>query len=134
MKEYKFSEEQERWLQALESGKYEQCKDELWDGDGYCCLGVACAIDGYKKDTRNPMLKGHFLNHNNHSIGGSLDNRLRDKLSLREGNGMLKKMHTDGGVRLKALASMNDSGWSFKQIAAYIRANPRNVFRDQQED
>lgn len=32
---------QEKWLQALESGDYDQCRGMLYDGTGYCCLGVA---------------------------------------------------------------------------------------------
>lgn len=29
-----------KWLAALRSGRYEQCKEQLFDGKGYCCLGV----------------------------------------------------------------------------------------------
>lgn len=36
----------EAWATALMSGRYEQCMDTLYDGDGYCCLGVAeCEIN-----------------------------------------------------------------------------------------
>lgn len=34
-----------KWCEALESGEYEQTKDCLHEnGDGYCCLGVACEL------------------------------------------------------------------------------------------
>jgi len=31
------TEAQEKWLQALESGEYEQGVGALFDGEGYCC-------------------------------------------------------------------------------------------------
>lgn len=30
-----------RWIEALRSGEYKQCRGTLYDGTGYCCLGVA---------------------------------------------------------------------------------------------
>lgn len=32
------------WIEALRSGKYEQGKGSLRDGDKFCCLGVLCDI------------------------------------------------------------------------------------------
>lgn len=29
-----------KWLEALRSGKYQQCQGTLYNGEGYCCLGV----------------------------------------------------------------------------------------------
>jgi hypothetical protein len=34
------------WADALESGKYEQTREMLRHGGGYCCLGVLCDISG----------------------------------------------------------------------------------------
>ena len=28
------------WLEELRSGKYRQCTGDLFDGEGYCCLGI----------------------------------------------------------------------------------------------
>lgn len=33
-----------RWIAALRSGDYNQCRGKLVDEDGYCCLGVLAAI------------------------------------------------------------------------------------------
>lgn len=33
-----------RWVQALRSGKYNQTREELVNQDGFCCLGVLCAL------------------------------------------------------------------------------------------
>lgn len=32
------------WLKALRSGRYRQTEGTLQDGNGYCCLGVACKV------------------------------------------------------------------------------------------
>jgi hypothetical protein len=33
-----------RWVEALRSGDYKQTQQTLYDGTGYCCLGVACDL------------------------------------------------------------------------------------------
>lgn len=33
-----------KWVAALRSEKYQQCKGKLFDGQGYCCYGVLRAI------------------------------------------------------------------------------------------
>ena len=41
------------WIEALRSGKYEQCRGALRKGDTFCCLGVACDLidkDGWEKN------------------------------------------------------------------------------------
>ena len=35
-----------RWVEALRSGDYEQGRHSLYEDGKYCCLGVACAIEG----------------------------------------------------------------------------------------
>jgi hypothetical protein len=45
---YKGTEEQRgyfiKWIEALESGEYEQCRMTLRKGNQYCCLGVMCDL------------------------------------------------------------------------------------------
>lgn len=36
-----------KWVEALRSGKYKQCRNKLADGEGgFCCLGVIGAVMG----------------------------------------------------------------------------------------
>lgn len=35
-----------KWIKALRSGKYKQCRTILTDGKGYCCIGVLGEISG----------------------------------------------------------------------------------------
>lgn len=37
------------WAEALESGEYEQCKAFMYNGTGFCCLGVLELIKGRPK-------------------------------------------------------------------------------------
>jgi len=34
------------WIAALRSGEYEQARSVLYNGTGYCCLGVLCKVAG----------------------------------------------------------------------------------------
>lgn len=34
------------WVNALRSGEYKQTRETLYDGAGYCCLGVLCKVAG----------------------------------------------------------------------------------------
>jgi hypothetical protein len=36
----------EAWITALESGQWPQTANMLYDGTGYCCLGVLCRVKG----------------------------------------------------------------------------------------
>lgn len=38
-----------KWIAALDSGKYEQTHCSLQDKHGYCCLGVGCKVTIPKK-------------------------------------------------------------------------------------
>ena len=40
----RLTDEQERWLTALESGKFRQGKHVMRNGDRYCCFGVAADV------------------------------------------------------------------------------------------
>jgi hypothetical protein len=92
----------ELWVAALRSGKYEQARGNLREGDGFCCLGVLCDLaskdggpqwDGWSfmgSESHLPYFVAKFVNLN------------MSQESM--------------------LARMNDNGRSFKQIADHIEA------------
>lgn len=45
-----------KWLEALRSGEYQQCQNQLKSDDGYCCIGVAAVIAGYGIDSTNDRI------------------------------------------------------------------------------
>ena len=90
----------DKWVKALRSGRYKQAREYLYDGRGYCCLGVLARVQGAKP------------------------NELEDQ-SLLEYD--LKKY--SAGIRIKSqktLAEKNDGtgfdckSQTFKEIADYI--------------
>jgi hypothetical protein len=125
-----FTPEQEAWLVDLETTEEPQTEGalhrlrqehsdegEVMHSAGYCCLGRACVVLGLKESELGGL--GIF-----HGASVILPGRAATALRLRNSNGYLAEPF-DG---FDNLTGMNDNGWTFKQIAAYIRANPRNVF------
>lgn len=86
-----------KWIAALRSGEYPQGRKRLKSSDGYCCLGVLCAITGNNTDLEYRSYPSEVT--------------LRE-LQLSDDNA-------------KALADMNDGTMgctphSFEEIAAFI--------------
>ncbi len=127
------TENMRRWIEALESGEYEQTNGVLFDGTGYCCLGVLAKIQGYEfvpVGTKEhvgwgvpcpdvprlphtglpPVAAVDWLGIDRSEVGGVLDN-------------VLIRVETDydgGSDRIHATEA-NDNGESFASIAAQLR-------------
>lgn len=107
-----------KWLAALRSGKYRRTESTLMTSKGgrasYCCLGVLSKfVLGTKyKPSFNP--DGTFRGYE-----GDVD------FIAAEGMPSLRELNIAGIslVRAEELASMNDDGTSFRQIADYIEEN-----------
>lgn len=86
-----------KWVAALRSGEYKQCKGALHLNGGHCCLGVAEMILG---------------------LTSSID-------TILDGDGFPEAIK--GGrfenSNVETLTSMNDGGFSFPKIADYIEKN-----------
>lgn len=117
MAKYKFNKWQLKWLEALESGEYAQSKEALCDGNGFCCLGVACEALGLEAEqiTGDPRwaYDGNV---------GYLPKSAVAKLKLNSQSGLI--------AGNSSLVEKNDcAGWSHKRIAEFIRKNPELVFK-----
>ncbi len=95
------------WLDALESGKYKQGKKMLYNNNTFCCLGVAGALLGVEKDE----LQGNNFPNDTDSYKLFPKCLLGSSLSSYAGK----------------LATMNDNGTSFKEIAKYIRKTTKSI-------
>ena len=106
-----------KWLKALRSGEYAQCKKVLVNNiDEFCCLGVLCDISD-KGEWIDPKSK------DNHYIGKwhyELDKYDEDWAELPAGISTWSEINPDEEV---TLTRMNDAGYSFKEIADYIEKN-----------
>jgi len=94
----------ERWVKALRSGKYKQTAGRLYnkEEDGYCCLGVACAISRVSKN----------------NLRGYIPRNIKKKLPESFPKILLET--DDMGTTVRKLIRMNDNGKSFKYISYYI--------------
>jgi hypothetical protein len=119
-----FTEQQETWLKALESGDYKQGIGALWqiipttDTKGYCCLGVATKLFEPESSLLEPETALR-------SCGVDLGVSLTEKLKLRSSSGHLAEPSADVG---SSLVDWNDEGSTFAEIASFIRKNPWQVF------
>ena len=99
-----------KWIEALRSGEYEQCKDKLYSGNGYCCLGVLCVVSGAKFEQQDGEFVPYLEQENIRNPDGNefLCSDFAMKVGL---------------SRQTQLADMNDNGASFSEIADYIEKN-----------
>ncbi len=86
-----------KWLKALRSGEYKQGKERLYHAGRHCCLGVLADIQG------EPIRSRKWCK----------DQREEYYLT---GTGLRK-------TASRKLATMNDDGDSFANIANYIEQN-----------
>jgi hypothetical protein len=108
----------ERWLKALESGEYAQTEGFLCrEGEGFCCLGVACELAGMVAHDRGA--DGIFYA----GKSGVAPANIVKRLHLRDESGTAV-----GGAGFVGLAVANDKGTTFAEIAAFCRKHPEAVF------
>lgn len=100
-------------IEALESGKYEQCKNQLRYENSYCCLGVACDLCG---DIWKLNDQGDWV-YNDNFIYMSED--VVNYYGFKFNNGWFKEKCLQ--LESDSLTSLNDSGISFQEIAQVLR-------------
>lgn len=133
--EYPFNADQLAWLHDLETTTEPQTKEYLhvkqgFNGlpAGFCCLGRACVTLGL-----GPLASSNSNLVRYEGEEATLPESAVAKLHLLDEEGELGRTAEIDGERFNSLVVMNDKGKSFKEIAAYIRANPWNVFRDPED-
>lgn len=115
MSEFKFTENQKKWIAALRSGDYEQTAEALQDENGYCCLGVGCKVA-----SRNGIEVGSIWG------VGTLEDypEVLDWLGLYDYEGDAKN------CQFKSLAELNDlRSYTFEMIADHLEAHPEQYFK-----
>lgn len=107
-----------KWIQALESGKYNQCTGRLNNGNGFCCLGVLCEVVGLKFES--------FRDIDGNLVWGIQEKKHRETHTTPDKAMILSGMqNVNGYIKSKGLtlSKMNDEGRSFKEIAQIIKEN-----------
>ena len=108
----------EKWVAALRSGEYKQVKSTLFDGEGYCCLGVLCKVMG-----RN-FVRNNNYNPKSYIVDGTssswmLPPEVKAFAGMRTINGDLNERDSKTYEDL-TLIHLNDGGESFDHIADVI--------------
>lgn len=125
---YKLNRRQAAWVAALRSGKYKQAKGYLRTSNGFCCLGVACDIASKHKWAKVEVEEGPKAIYYS-GKDTLLPWSVQSALGFRENNAEIAD-----GVRCKnhfSLVGANDSGASFKRIAAFVEKHPELVFTEE---
>lgn len=120
---------QEKWLQALESGEYEQGVGFLLCTGKYCCLGVGCELSGASKDGTDNSRLAHSFDDEYRKA----PQRTVDWLGLKSPWGFFgghDHLDCKDGFRAGDLADANDHETTFPEIAAFCRENPSIVFTE----
>ncbi len=110
----------EKWVADLRTNP-PQCKGSLYDGEGHCCLGRLCVVLGAtfveKSENSNyshyPIYEGTVLYES-----GLLPQEIQDEAGMITREGSLVEEED-----LYSLASLNDKGYNFFQIADIIERN-----------
>lgn len=113
----------EKWVEALESGEYEQTTGALQDNHGFCCLGVLCDVairEGLEVEVKSYCDCGDEL-----CDSISYDEAVEVlPSSVQEWAGLTScdpSVGVDGDGK-DSLAELNDAGLSFPDIADLIRS------------
>ena len=104
----------QKWVAALRSDEYEQSKGRLRRVDGFCCLGVACEL---------AVREGIIAEYS--GVHGGLTFYPEVMIAL--------NLTTDAGgygAYDSALATDNDRGLTFAEIADIIESEPEGLFTE----
>ncbi len=128
------AEARQLWLAALRSGEFRQCKNQLCDGEKYCCLGVACEVFRLHEPEQNMLKIEPTLTQNNdgrwkysiggHESGGVLPDEVKAWLGMKTPDGFLGLR----GKPVENLSAANDEGQTFAQIAEIISSHTQELF------
>lgn len=120
-----------KWLEALRSGEYQQGRERLGSASGsYCCLGVLCDLavkEGVARWDDSVVTDEHVAIDAagrrawaELPLGVAEWADIRDSAGDPDGNPWVDDPAHDG--ERNTLASLNDSGVSFREIADIIEA------------
>lgn len=114
----------EAWIRALRSGKFKKNRGALKNKNGYCCLGVACAVElgrTRKKAATKFNAKDIKLAAGDENNAQICDADLRARLGLNVDKIALLQLVNDGNYTYNAI--LEGKRPSFKAIANYIETN-----------
>lgn len=115
------SELEQKVIEALHSGKYQQTIGTLRDEKGYCCLGVVCDImdsAAWEKDEDRHYFK--FITPSSNPATGALPLWIQDKLKW-DASGRLDFIGRTDAQRMTLVICNDVCRLTFDQIADLIQ-------------
>jgi len=112
------------WVRRLRSGNYTQTQRVLRNKDSFCCLGVLCEV-AVDAGVIPPAVSRP--NHPSLFVYDGQDRTLPQSVADWAGVG---KAGDYGPGIMESLASKNDYGYSFEEIANLIESNPQNLLKE----
>jgi hypothetical protein len=109
------AESKQKWIAALRSGDYKQARATLHHDGSYCCLGVWCAVNGYTVGEDSIIEDGDTKPYSGFLVAPDGSRQDCELVVKSEAIGVSTEMQMD-------LATMNDNGASFSDIADWIEA------------
>lgn len=128
----------ERWVADLLDPNNKQCRSVLHDGVGYCCLGRALVVGGFKLvpkrvevgddeiETRDDelVIDGTQCSDGLYGESESLDDKAMNTLGFDDSQGSPKEgLVVINGTTFENLAEANDGGATFAEIADWVEKN-----------
>lgn len=114
-------------VEALRSGEFTRTTGKLFDGESYCCLGVACIVAGktFKFERRhNEPSFWHTKEEGRFGTDTVMSEAVRHAFGFKTTSGFFG----DPDTFENGLAIMNDFGSSFEEIADVIEREPEGLF------
>lgn len=116
----KLGPEQQKWIDALKSGKYKQGAVYLKSERAYCCLGIAVElIDGFSDET---TFMGIAITTDEGKTCALPTSAMKHFKFLDDFGDASHRVHAE------SLSYLNDCGASFKQIAEIVENDPSVYF------
>jgi len=118
----------DRWVADLRDPNNKQCQSVLHDGVGYCCLGRALVVGGFKLvqiDESSFVIEGSQDPEEGGGEYETLDERTMAALGFSETDGSPSegKVCIEGRGTFEGLADANDKGATFAEIADWVEKN-----------
>lgn len=98
----------DKWIKALRSKKYKQCRGQLKFDGRHCCFGVLCDLY-YRGKHKNPNRFGDSILY--------VPDEVKEWAGLKTYNGVFEC----APGQKTSLIDRNEEGETFKQIANYIK-------------
>lgn len=143
---------QKAWVRSLESGNFRQARGYLCKKNpkprskfgpySFCCLGIACEVaiaNDIKIETEEKQISKEVIVKYDQMVE-FLNDRMADIFGFYGFNGSFRyyKLDPEEVNELErlckghdSLTSLNDSGFTFKEIAKIVKKFPHAIFKDE---